>query len=194
MRWAIAGAAVTGLALAAATAALVAQSQTARASDAPARAGATTGFSFEFPGIDGAPLPLEQFAGGPLLVTNTASRCGFTYQYDGLQELWDRYRDRGLTVIGAPSDDFNQELDSAAEVKAYCELNFGITFPMTDIVKVKGQGAHPFFAWAAERSQAPNWNFNKYLVAADGTLVRRYPPTTPPERIAADIEALFATR
>ena len=151
-------------------------------------------YEFSFPGIDGEALPLAKFRGSPLLVVNTASRCGFTGQYDGLQKLWSRYRRDGLVVIGAPSNDFNQELADRAAVKAFCTINFAIDFPMTDIVSVKGPSAHPFFAWAAERTRAPQWNFNKYLIDKDGAVLRHYPASTRPQRIAEDIEALIDGR
>lgn len=150
-----------------------------------------TAHDFSFPGVDGEPLALGDFRGKPMLVVNTASRCGFTYQYEGLQSLWDRFRERGLVVIGAPSDDFNQELADKDAVKEFCEINFGINFPMTDIVRVRGAAAHPFFAWAARSSAEPDWNFNKYLVDSEGVLVRRYGRRVQPEEIAQDIEALL---
>ena len=102
--------------------------------------------SWSFPSIDGGTLDLADFRGGPVLVVNTASRCGSTPQYDGLQALWERYRDRGLTVVGVPSKSFGQELDSAAAVKDFCEVNFAIDFPMTGLVAVTGPDAHPFYA------------------------------------------------
>ena len=101
--------------------------------------------SWSFPSIDGGTLDLADFRGGPVLVVNTASRCGSTPQYDGLQALWERYRDRGLTVVGVPSKSFGQELDSAAAVKDFCEVNFAIDFPMTGLVAVTGPDAHPFY-------------------------------------------------
>lgn len=141
--------------------------------------------SFSFIDIDGAPLPLSQFDGRPMLIVNTASRCGFTDQYDGLQAVWDRYRDRGLVVLGVPSDDFNQELATAAAVKEFCEVNFAIDFPMTEIENVKGLDAHPFFAWAAEQTSAPRWNFFKYLVSSEGELIAMWPSRTKPQ--SADV-------
>lgn len=152
---------------------------------------AETAHAFTLPGIDGAPLTLAQFAGQPMLVVNTASQCGFTGQYEGLQALWTEHRAAGLVVIGAPSDDFNQELGSAEKVKAFCEGVFSVTFPLTDILHVKGADAHPFFAWAAARSRAPNWNFNKYLIDAEGALVRHYRSSVTPAQISSDIKALL---
>ena len=132
-----------------------------------------TAHDFTFTSIDGEPLALADFAGRPLIVVNTASRCGFTGQYAGLQEIWERYRGQGLMLIGAPSQDFNQELASEAEVKEFCEVNFGLDFPMTEIISVKGPDAHPFYAWAAEQAGAPQWNFNKYLIDGEGKLTAR---------------------
>lgn len=103
--------------------------------------------TFEFPSIDGGTLSLADYAGGPVLIVNTASECGFTPQYEGMQMLYDTYKDQGLTVLAIPSDDFKQELNSAEEVKDFCETTFGLTFPMTDITHVKGDQSHPFYQW-----------------------------------------------
>ena len=146
---------------------------------APARAG-TTAHDFAFESIDGGRLALSRFAGRALLVVNTASRCGFTYQYEALQGVWERYRDRGLTVLGVPSDQFRQELSSEAEVKAFCETNFAIDFPMTAITPVAGRDAHPFYAWVAERFGAPRWNFHKYLIDPAGRPVAGFGTGTDP--------------
>ena len=125
-----------------------------------------------FASIDGGTLSLADWRGAPVLVVNTASECGFTDQYADMQALYDRFRARGLIVLAVPSDDFNQELGSAEEVKAFCELNYGLDFPMTDITRVKGRGAHPFFAAVrAETGFVPRWNFNKVLVGPDGQIV-----------------------
>jgi glutathione peroxidase len=159
-----------------------------------ARAGATTAHDFAFENIDETGrLRLADYAGRPVLVVNTASRCGFTYQYDALQALYDRYRDRGLVVLGVPSDDFNQELATEAEVKDFCAVNFSIDFPMTAITPVAGAGAHPFYRWAAEEAGAPGWNFHKYLVAPDGRLVAAFPTRTEPDapEVTQAIEALL---
>ena len=139
---------------------------------------------FSFTSIDGENLPLASLKGKAVLIVNTASMCGFTSQYKGLQELWDSYRDRGLVVLGVPSDDFGgQELDSAAEVKSFCTINYNIDFPMTDIVHVKGPSAHPYYKWVAEAHgglAVPRWNFHKHLVDADGHLVDWFVSTTRP--------------
>lgn len=145
--------------------------------------------SGEFPSIDGGTVSLEDWRGRPVLVVNTASQCGFTYQYDGLQAIYDRYRDRGLVVLAVPSDDFRQELDSAEAVKEFCELNFGLTFPMTDITHVRGDAAHPFYKeLKAETGFEPKWNFNKVLLGPDGGVVATWGSATRPEARAVTRE------
>ena len=147
-----------------------------------------------FASIDGGTLDMAEWAGRPVLVVNTASQCGFTYQYDGLQALYDTYRDRGLIVLAVPSDDFNQELASGEKVKEFCELNFALDLPMTDLEHVKGAKAHPFYkAVAAETGFVPRWNFNKVLIAPDGQVVASWGSTTRPEapEITSQIEKLL---
>jgi len=136
---------------------------------------------FTLPGIEGGVIEMKAFAGKPVLVVNTASFCGFTYQYEALQKLHDRYHARGFTVIGVPSNDFYQEKRSDAEVKAFCETSFGIDFPMSSITTVTGRNATPLFAWFAKVKGAPRWNFTKYLVAPDGSLAGRWGSTTDPD-------------
>jgi len=149
---------------------------------------------FSFTSIDGADLPLADFRGKAVLIVNTASLCGFTSQYSGLQDLWERYRDRGLVVLGVPSDDFGgQELDSAAEVKSFCSINYNIDFPLTDIVHVKGPAAHPYYKWVKDAHgglAVPRWNFHKHLINADGELVDWFVSTTGPasSRLQSAIE------
>ncbi len=146
---------------------------------------------FIFDNIDGGTLTLSA-AEGPYLVVNTASRCGFTRQYDGLQALHDRYRDRGLVVLAVPSDDFRQELATARDVKAFCEVNFGLDLPMTDITPVRGPAAHPFYRWLADEAGfVPSWNFNKVLIGTDGSIVATWgAPARPLSRqITSAIEA-----
>lgn len=136
---------------------------------------------FTFTSIEGGTLDLAEWQGQPVLVVNTASRCGFTPQYDGLQTLYDRYRDRGLVVLAVPSDDFRQELDSAEAVKDYCETTFGLTLPMTDITHVRGSEAHPFYAWVRQTEGfEPAWNFNKILIGPDGAVLATWGATTRP--------------
>ncbi|XDA98088.1 glutathione peroxidase [Sulfitobacter sp. LCG007] len=147
-----------------------------------------------FASIDGGTIDLGDWAGRPVLVVNTASRCGYTYQYQGLQDLYDRYRDRGLVVLAVPSDDFRQELGSAREVKDFCELTFGIDLPMTDITHVRGAKAHPFYRQLREEvGFVPSWNFNKILIAPDGRVVRTWGSGTKPmsREIVGAVEALL---
>jgi len=151
---------------------------------------------YSFTAIDGTPLPLDAFAGRPVLVVNTASFCGFTYQYEGLQALYDAYRGRGLVVLGVPSPDFNQEYASAGEVKEFCDVTYGIDFPMTDLVHVRGAQAHPFYQWVAATGgnrAVPRWNFHKLLLGGDGALVAAWPSTTKPRSraVVARVEALL---
>jgi glutathione peroxidase len=147
-----------------------------------------------FGNIDGGELRLSDWQGQPVLVVNTASRCGFTHQYDGLQALYDTYRDRGLVVLAVPSDDFRQELSSEAEVKEFCEVNFGLDIPMTTITPVKGAQAHPFYASLADETGfAPAWNFNKVLIGPDGEVAGTWGSVARPtsREITGRIEALL---
>ncbi len=150
---------------------------------------------FRFASIDGGDLEMADWEGQPVLVVNTASRCGFTGQYDGLQALYDRYRDQGLIVLAVPSDDFRQELSSDAEVKEFCEVNFAIDMPMTTITPVRGTDAHPFYAWLRDEAGfAPSWNFNKVLIGPEGQVVGTYGSTTRPlsQILTREIEALLS--
>lgn len=157
--------------------------------------GAGSAYDFAFASIDGTPLPLDTFRGRTLLVVNTASFCGFTGQYAGLQALWNRYRERGLVVLGVPSNDFGrQEPGSEAEIKRFCEVNFNVDFPLTAKVSVVGANAHPFYRWAVAElgpEAAPRWNFHKYLVDPQGVIVDSFSTMTPPtaEALTAAIEA-----
>lgn len=137
-----------------------------------ARAGGLTG---TFASIDGGTLSVEDWRGQPVLIVNTASQCGFTPQYEGLQQVWETYRDQGLVVLAVPSDDFKQELSSAAKVKEFCELTYGLDFPMTDITHVTGSRAHPFFQQVkAQTGFEPVWNFNKILIGRDGEVAATF--------------------
>lgn len=129
-------------------------------------------WDFTFTGIDESPLPLAQFRGRVLLVTNTASFCGFTYQYEALEKLHRTLSPQGLTVVGVPSQDFNQEKGSNAEVKQFCEATFGVQFPMAGLSHVRGPRAHPFYAWVHDTQGGwePRWNFHKVLIARDGRI------------------------
>lgn len=139
---------------------------------------------FVFTSIEGEPVPLSRFEGKAVLLVNTASRCGFTHQYAGLQAVWERYRDRGLVVLGVPSNDFGgQEPGTEAEIKSFCEVEFGVDFPLTAKARVKGEAAHPFFVWAADAFgplAKPRWNFHKYLIGPDGMLLDWFATPTKP--------------
>jgi glutathione peroxidase len=142
-------------------------------------------YQFSFTAIDGAPMPLAEFKGKAVLLVNTASQCGFTPQYTQLEEVWKQYRDRGLVVVGVPSNDFGgQEPGSAAEIKRFCEGNYDVDFPLTTKNVVKGQEAHPFYRWAAATlgaDAAPKWNFHKYLIDPNGKLVAWFPSKIKPD-------------
>ena len=159
---------------------------------------APTAHEFAFVSIDGAPLPLRDFAGKAVLVVNTASLCGFTYQYTALQALWETYRERGLVVLGVPSNDFgNQEPGSETAIKEFCEVNFAVDFPLTEKQRVRGPDAHPFFRYVGEElgaDAAPRWNFHKYLVTPDGRLAGAWPSRVEPDApaIRQAIEAALA--
>jgi glutathione peroxidase len=143
---------------------------------AAAEGAAATAWDFAFPDIDGGTLALGQFRGRVLLVTNTASFCGYTYQYAGLEKLQRDLSPRGLTVVGVPSQDFDQESDSNGKVKAFCEATFGVKFPMAGISHVRGGDAAPFYAWVrgARGGWEPQWNFNKVLIGRDGAIKGTY--------------------
>lgn len=140
---------------------------------------------FEFTTIDGEPLKLSELKGKAVLVVNTASQCGFTPQYAGLQKLHERYAEKGLVVIGVPSDNFGgQEFDQEIEVKNFTKEKFQATFPLTTISDVKGENAHPFYKWANKEAGflgSPKWNFHKYLIGKDGSLKQWFASTTSPE-------------
>ncbi len=155
---------------------------------------ATTAHGFGCTSIEGTPLPMETFKGKAVLLVNTASRCGFTHQYGDLQAVWERFRDRGLVVLGVPSNDFgSQEPGTETEIKQFCEVNFDVDFPMTSKVHVSGDDPHPFYRWAVKELGAaakPRWNFHKYLIAPDGRLVDWFATPISPtsERVMRAIE------
>lgn len=156
-----------------------------------------TAYDFSFESLDGDPLPLSQYKGKVLLVVNTASKCGFTPQYQGLQALYDKYKDKGLVIIGVPSNDFGgQEPGSAAEIKHFCQLNYGVTFPMTSKYDVVGDQAHPFYQWAygvLGFGSAPKWNFHKILIDRQGHAVDYFTSMTKPDaqKLTGAIEKLL---
>ncbi|WP_237215698.1 glutathione peroxidase [Falsiroseomonas oryziterrae] len=148
----------------------------------PAAAQPRSVFDFTLDALEGGRLPLAEFRGRALMVVNTASFCGFTPQYAALQRLHDRFAARGFAVIGVPSNDFNQESTDNRQIRQFCDTMFGITFPMAALTRVRGQDAHPLYAWlAAQAGGPPRWNFHKYLVARDGRAVRAFPTSTEPE-------------
>lgn len=165
----------------------------------PARAGEAmsrrNAHSFSFEAIDGGRIDLARYRGRPILVVNTASRCGFTKQYEGLQNLHTRFGPAGLVVIGVPSNDFRQELASNEEVAAFCQAQFGTSFQLTAISRITGVDAHPFYRWARAMrpGETPRWNFHKYLIAPDGEIAAVFATTTPPEHphVIGAIKALL---
>ncbi|CCD92813.1 putative glutathione peroxidase [Bradyrhizobium sp. ORS 375] len=141
-----------------------------RAAQADNAVSKTTAYRFSFPVPSGEPIRLADFAGKPVLVVNTASQCGYTPQYTGLQKLWSEFHERGLTIIAVPSNDFHQEPGIAGDIAELANKEYGVTFPMTSKAVVTGSNAHPFYRWAAEArpKDTPRWNFHKYLVGRDG--------------------------
>jgi len=143
--------------------------------------------------IDGKDRKLSEFKGKALLVVNVASKCGFTPQYKGLEEMYRRHKDQGLVVLGFPCDQFGQEPGSDSEISEFCELNYGVTFPLFGKVDVNGAQAHPLFAHLKKEakgllgSEAIKWNFTKFLVDKDGKVVARYAPTDTPASIEKDL-------
>jgi glutathione peroxidase len=152
----------------------------------------SSAYAFTFDGLHGEPVRLADFAGRVLLVVNTASTCGFTPQFADLQTVWERYRERGLTVVGVPSDDFNQEHGTAAEIAAVCQGQYGVAFPMAGKQTVRGPKAHPFYRWVASQRPAdvPTWNFHKFVIGRSGAIVGAFPARVRPvdPRIVALIE------
>jgi len=157
----------------------------------------TTLVDFEATTITGKDQRLADYLGKVVLVVNTASKCGLTPQFEGLEKLYGNLREQGLVVLGFPCDQFaNQEFDNDAETADFCQLNYGVSFPMFTKVDVNGPGAHPLFSWLREEQggilgDAIKWNFTKFLINREGEAVRRYGPTVLPEAIEADIRALL---
>lgn len=146
---------------------------------------ALSAYDFSFPAIDAGEIHLSEYEGKAILLVNTASMCGFTPQYDGLQNLWETYRDDGLVVLGVPSADFGgQEYSEDADILDFCEVNFDVDFPLSSKATVKGPDAHPFYKWAEQEmgaDNAPQWNFHKYLIGRDGKLVASFDSRTKPD-------------
>jgi len=159
----------------------------------------TSIYDFDAVSIEGKRASLATQRGKVLLIVNTASACGFTPQFAGLEALWKAYADKGLVVVGFPSNEFgNQDPGSNDEIASFCELNYGVSFPMMEKVEVNGAKAHPLFKWLTQ--EAPGvlgttgikWNFTKFLVGKDGKVIRRYAPSDKPESMKQDIEAALA--
>jgi glutathione peroxidase len=162
---------------------------------------ATSIYDFEALSIDGKPAHLSSQRGKVMLIVNTASACGFTPQFAGLESLWEACRDRGFLVLGFPSNEFGaQDPGSNEEIAGFCQRNYGVDFPMFAKVKVNGADAHPLWKWL--KAQAPGllgteaikWNFTKFLVGRDGRVIKRYAPNDTPESLRADIEAALAAK
>jgi glutathione peroxidase len=163
-------------------------------------AAASSIYDFEAISIQGKPAHLSTQRGKVMLIVNTASACGFTPQFAGLEKLWETYRDKGLVVLGFPSNEFGgQDPGTDGEIASFCEVNYGVTFPMMSKIKVNGGGAHPLYQWLTKKapgilgSKSIKWNFTKFLVGRDGKVLKRYAPTDKPESITKDIEAALAT-
>jgi len=159
----------------------------------------TTVYDFSAKSIDGKNHKLSDYKGKVLLVVNTASKCGFTPQYKGLEEVYKKYKDKGFAVLGFPSNQFGeQEPGSDTEIAEFCEMNFGVTFPLFSKIDVNGENAHPLYKYLTSEkkgllgSEAIKWNFTKFLVGKDGKVLDRYAPTTKPHDIERDLERALA--
>jgi glutathione peroxidase len=183
---------------AAVTAAVQEQRSRFAAAPDPAAADPATAYQFVFDGLWTERVPMTAFEGDVVLVVNTASRCGYTPQYEGLQAIYDEYHARGFEIVGVPANNFmGQEPGSAEEIQEFCTLNYGVTFPMTAKTDVVGEERHPFYAWAETQLGAPavpEWNFHKLLLARDGRLIAAFPTATEPtsEEVRAAIAAALA--
>ncbi len=159
----------------------------------------STIYDFEALSIDGQPVSLEQFRGQAMLIVNTASACGFTPQFAGLEKLHQTYGGKGLAVLGFPCNQFgNQDPSSNEEIGAFCQRNYGVSFPMMSKIEVNGADAHPLYRWLTAEapgilgSKAIKWNLTKFLVGKDGRVIKRYAPQDAPDKLAKDIEAALA--
>jgi len=158
-----------------------------------------TAFDFDAVSITGEPVSLSQYRGRVLLVVNTASECGFTPQFKGLEELWREFQARGLVIVGFPSNEFGgQDPGSNEDIASFCQLNYGVSFPMMGKIKVNGAEAHPLWQWLKGEkpgilgTQVIKWNFTKFLVGRDGQVLKRFAPNDAPAALRADIEAALA--
>jgi len=159
----------------------------------------TSVYDFEARQIDGTEVPLSRYKGKVLLIVNTASKCGFTPQFEGLEALYKKYADKGLAVLGFPSNQFgNQDPGTNEEIGAFCLQNYGVSFPMMEKIEVNGSGATPLYKWLTKEapgllgSTAIKWNFTKFLVGKDGRVLKRYAPLDTPASMERDIESALA--
>ena len=159
----------------------------------------TSIYAFEALSIDGKPVPLKDFEGKVMLIVNTASACGFTPQFAGLEKLHETYGAKGLVVLGFPCNQFGaQDSGSDGEIAQFCQRNYGVSFPMMSKIEVNGRGAHPLYQWLSAEapgllgSKSIKWNFTKFLVGKNGAVIKRYAPTDTPAGMAKDIEAALA--
>ncbi|MRV73147.1 redoxin domain-containing protein [Duganella sp. FT92W] len=159
----------------------------------------TTVFDFNADSLAGKPVDLSQYKGKVLLIVNTASKCGFTPQYEGLESVYQQFKDKGVEVLGFPCNQFgSQEPGAEEEIGAFCQKNYGVSFPMFSKIDVNGDDAHPLYKHLKKASpgllgtEGIKWNFTKFLVRKDGTVYKRYAPTTKPEEMTGDIEKLLA--
>lgn len=158
----------------------------------------TTAYDFSAKTLDGTDLSLDAYRGKAMLVVNTASKCGFTPQYTGLEKLWRKYEDKGLVVLGFPCDQFgHQEPGDEEEIKNFCSLTYDVSFPMFSKIEVNGGNAHPLYKWLKSEKagllgmEGIKWNFTKFLVGKDGKVLKRYAPTDTPEKIEKDLAAVL---
>ncbi|HEY0844797.1 MAG TPA: glutathione peroxidase [Noviherbaspirillum sp.] len=159
----------------------------------------TTVYDFDASSIDGRKIDLKQYRGKVLLIVNTASNCGFTPQYKGLEAVYEQFRDKGVEVLGFPCNQFGaQEPGTADEIGAFCEKNYGVSFPLFDKIEVNGDNAHPLYKYLKHAApglmgtEAIKWNFTKFLIRKDGTVYKRYAPQTEPKELMKDLEKLLA--
>lgn len=154
--------------------------------------------SFQAKNLKGENVNLSEYKGKTLLIVNTASKCGLTPQYEGLEELYQKYQSEGLEILGFPCNQFGaQEPGTASDIESFCAVNYGVSFPMFEKIEVNGRGAHPLFKYLKKAlpgtlTNAIKWNFTKFLIAADGRPLKRYAPTTEPSSIEVDLKAAIA--